>query len=105
MHRRAVVTGAFSYIGAAVARELCGRGWQVHTLTRRHAPPGEMQVTGCREELDGLEQELLVSRAPALGRESVGSWLLEHGAALGRRYVNDRERHFGLGHSQPILIP
>jgi NADH dehydrogenase len=58
-----------------------------------------------REELDGLEQELLVSRAPALGRESVGRWLLEHGAALGRSYVNDRERHFGLGRSQPILIP
>jgi len=58
-----------------------------------------------REELDGLEQELLVSRSPGLGRESVGRWLMDHGGALGRSYVNDRERHFGSGHSKPILVP
>jgi NAD(P)-dependent dehydrogenase (short-subunit alcohol dehydrogenase family) len=59
MHRRAVVTGAFSYIGAAVARELCGRGWQVHTLTRRHAP-SETQVTASdlRFDAEYLEQVL-----------------------------------------------
>jgi len=40
MRARAVVTGAFSYIGAAVARELISRGWQVHTLTHRRRPKG-----------------------------------------------------------------
>jgi NADH dehydrogenase len=34
----AVVTGAFSYTGAAVARSLAARGWAVRTLTNRAAP-------------------------------------------------------------------
>jgi uncharacterized protein YbjT (DUF2867 family) len=58
-----------------------------------------------REELRGLEDELLVSRSPPLGRESVRDWLLAHGATLGRRYVNDRERHFGSGREEPVLDP
>ncbi|MBI5486653.1 MAG: NAD(P)H-binding protein [Deltaproteobacteria bacterium] len=58
-----------------------------------------------REELAGLEQELLVSRAPPLGTERVDAWLLAHGAALGRSYVNDRRRHFGDLASQPIASP
>src|SRR5262245_3245262 len=36
---RVVVTGAFSYTGAAVARELLRRGHQVHSLTNRRPPP------------------------------------------------------------------
>jgi len=40
MARRAVVTGAFSYIGAAVAAELLARGWEVRTLTNRRPPAG-----------------------------------------------------------------
>ena len=39
MARRAVVTGAFSYIGAAVSAELLARGWEVRTLTNRRPPP------------------------------------------------------------------
>jgi NADH dehydrogenase len=58
-----------------------------------------------REELEALEQELLVSRAPPLGRESVEAWLLANGAALGLRYVNDRRRHFGAGRTTPVLTP
>jgi NADH dehydrogenase len=55
-----------------------------------------------REELDGLERELLVSRAAPLGSDSVRGWLLEHGAMLGRVYVNDRRRHFGRGAQDPV---
>jgi NADH dehydrogenase len=55
-----------------------------------------------RDELDGLEQELLVSRAPPLGTESVRAWLAAHGAEMGNTYTNDLERHFGAGRSEPI---
>ena len=58
-----------------------------------------------REELAGLEQELLVSHAPPLGAERVDAWLFAHGAALGRSYVNDRRRHFGDLATSPICIP
>lgn len=55
-----------------------------------------------REELLGLEQELLTSSAPPLGTESVRQWLEQHGTELGRRYVNDIERHFGRGSSEAL---
>jgi uncharacterized protein YbjT (DUF2867 family) len=55
-----------------------------------------------RDELDGLEQEMLVSRAAPLGTESVLAWLEAHGAEVGRRYTNDVERHFGAGRTEPI---
>jgi len=55
-----------------------------------------------REELAGLEQELLVSRRAPLGRESVRAWLLGNGDGLGRMYVNDRRRHFGRGAQEPL---
>lgn len=38
--RIAVVTGAFSNTGEAVAAELARRGWLIRTLTHRPAPPG-----------------------------------------------------------------
>jgi len=57
------------------------------------------------EELAGLEQELLVSHAPALGTESVTEWLMAHGNEIGRRYVNDADRHFGRGASSAVLAP
>jgi uncharacterized protein YbjT (DUF2867 family) len=37
----AVVTGAFSYTGSYVARELLARGWRVRTLTARRPPTAE----------------------------------------------------------------
>ena len=44
MPGQAVVTGAFSYIGSAVAGELVRRGWQVKTLTRRRRPEGAEHI-------------------------------------------------------------
>ena len=43
--KRVVVTGAFSYTGAAVARELLARGYSVHTLTNRQPPSGAYRIT------------------------------------------------------------
>jgi uncharacterized protein YbjT (DUF2867 family) len=55
-----------------------------------------------REELAGLEGELLVSRAAPRGAESVRVWLSAHGEALGRAYVNDRRRHHGSSAREPV---
>lgn len=43
LRRRAAVTGAFSYSGSHVARELLVRGWDVITLTRRPERPHSLQ--------------------------------------------------------------
>jgi NADH dehydrogenase len=48
-----------------------------------------------KEELEALRRDLLVSKQTPLGRESVSGWLLEHGASLGRCYVNDTLPRFG----------
>jgi NADH dehydrogenase len=58
--RRAVVTGAFSYVGSAVARALLDRGWTVHTLTNRSTPPGAEAVTSAPLRFDEahLEREM-----------------------------------------------
>lgn len=45
MSRTAVVTGAFSNTGAAVAAALVARGWTVRTFTNRIAPPGSSIAT------------------------------------------------------------
>jgi len=58
-----------------------------------------------KEELLGLQQELLLSRSPATGSQSVEQWLMRNGDKLGRRYINDIHRHFGAGASEPIVIP
>src|SRR5512135_3637991 len=65
MSRRAVVTGPFSYIGSAVARELRGRGWTVHGLTNRHRPVGAEAITVAplRFDADYLARELRGSDA------------------------------------------
>jgi NADH dehydrogenase len=56
-----------------------------------------------REELLGLEQDLLLSHAPPTGQQSVRAFLEEHGDALGRRYVNDLRRHFTAGRDRAVL--
>ena len=58
-----------------------------------------------REELAGLQQELLLSRAPPLGSESVLPVLEAEAERLGSRYVNDIHRHFGEGAKKPLLVP
>ncbi|HIA27154.1 MAG TPA: NAD-dependent epimerase/dehydratase family protein [Planctomycetes bacterium] len=45
MKKRAVITGAFSYTGSAVARQLVNRGWTVHTLTNRERPAGAERIS------------------------------------------------------------
>jgi hypothetical protein len=57
------------------------------------------------EELRCLQEELILSHAPPLGRDSVAAWLRAHGEDLGRRYVNDRRRHFGGGRTESVLDP
>ena len=64
---------------------------------------GDIVLT--REELLGLEQELLLSHEPALGRDSVSGWLMNHGETLGRQYIHDIDRHFGAGATSPVLNP
>ncbi len=71
----------------------------------RMVRPLVRDVVLTREELLGLEQELLLSHAPPLGQESVADWLRANGAAFGRSYVNDLSRHFGAGAAAPILDP
>lgn len=46
-----------------------------------------------REELRGLEDELLTSASPPLGTQSVRDWLIKNGPALGRRYIDDTALH------------
>jgi nucleoside-diphosphate-sugar epimerase len=55
------------------------------------------------EELLGLQQELLVSQHAALGVAKVEEWLMEHGDAMGRTYVNDLRRHFGHDAATPVF--
>jgi NADH dehydrogenase len=47
-----------------------------------------------REELDGLRQELLVSRSAPLGTSSVFEWLRTNADLLGRAYTNDTRTRF-----------
>jgi len=56
-----------------------------------------------REELLGLEQELLFTHEPPLGSESVPDWLMQNGNGLGRSYINAMRRHFGAGAQEPVV--
>jgi len=47
-----------------------------------------------REELDGLMQELLVSKEPPRGKVRLDNWLLRNAANLGMRYASELDRHF-----------
>ena len=46
------------------------------------------------DEIRGLTTGLLVSHQPALGSISFVEWLNEDGPTLGRRYLNELDRHF-----------
>ena len=47
-----------------------------------------------REELEGLMDELLVSREPPLGRRRIDDWLLRSSGTLGINYASELDRHF-----------
>ena len=47
-----------------------------------------------REELAGLQAELLVSDQPPLGRSGFRSWVATNGESLGRGYVSELARNF-----------
>ena len=47
-----------------------------------------------REELLGLQQELLLSLNAPTGHNSVSDWLLATGSSFGKTYINDLDRHF-----------
>lgn len=51
------------------------------------------EVILARQELDGLEQELLVSAEAPRGRASVREWLRAHGPELGVSYASELARH------------
>jgi NADH dehydrogenase len=98
------------YVG--LVAQACGvRRWIVGApawlsmLALRLLQPLLRDVVLTREELDGLAEEKLLSAQPPRGTESVRTWLVENGRDLGRRYVNDRRRHFGDRASAPILPP
>src|ERR1019366_4099980 len=55
-----------------------------------------------REELWGLQQELLCSNQPSLGKESALEWLRLNAGSLGKTYSNDIQRHFESGSTKPI---
>jgi NADH dehydrogenase len=94
-----------------VARACGVRRWVVGApawlslLALRLLEPLLHDVVLTREELEGLAQEKLLSRQPPRGTESVSEWLRANGASLGRRYVNDLDRHFRGGAGEPILPP
>ena len=46
------------------------------------------------DEIRGLTAGLLVSNQPALGSVSLVEWVGEHAPTLGRRYLNELDRHF-----------
>lgn len=66
MSRRVVVTGPFSYLGAAVARELGRRGWTVHGLTNRRRPPGAEAITVAPLTFESVHLERELRGADAL---------------------------------------
>jgi len=88
-----------------VRRLIVGAPAWLALLALRLLAPLLHDIVLTREEIEGLAQEKLVSHRPPRGNESVTDWLLAHGPGLGRRYVNDLERHFGAGARDPVLVP
>jgi NADH dehydrogenase len=46
------------------------------------------------DELDALAAGLLVSKAPALGKDRIGAWLADDAERLGRSYTSELARNF-----------
>jgi NADH dehydrogenase len=47
-----------------------------------------------RQELEGLMEELLVSRDTPRGKRRVDDWLLKSAKTLGRKYASELDRHW-----------
>ena len=80
---KALVTGATGFVGAAVARALCERGWQVRALVRTGSDPRNLQA---------LPLELVtgdLTDPPSLARAVEGCEALFHVAADYRLGVAD----------------
>ena len=60
MNKRIVITGAFSYTGAAVSQELLRRGYSIHSLTNRQPLQKDNAISSAplRFERDYLKGEL-----------------------------------------------
>ena len=72
-----VVTGAFSYSGAAIASQLQATGRRVRTLTGH---PGRAPA--------GADTE-----GPATGETVLSQWITDRRDTLGRVYANELTRH------------
>ena len=67
--------------------------WAVHGAARSLGLfTGDVVLT--RDELDGLAENLLVSRGPPTGTTRLSTWLSEEGNALGRCWASELERHY-----------
>lgn len=82
----------------------CGGGSGTASAGLAGAFPDESRdIVLTKEELLGLEQELLVSKQAPLGTAHVDEWLMANGSTMGRTYVNDLRRHFGHGSTHAML--
>ena len=74
-YRVALVTGASSGIGRAVAERLAGRGLEVHAVARRvDRLQALAAATGCTAHALDLRDGPAVARAKAEGYDVVGPW-------------------------------
>jgi uncharacterized protein YbjT (DUF2867 family) len=55
---------------------------------------GVRDVLLTRQELEGLMQELLVSKEPPRGTLHVDDWLMHSSGSLGKKYASELKRHF-----------
>jgi uncharacterized protein YbjT (DUF2867 family) len=77
-----------------------------HTRRIAFTPPGLTLMAGrllgvfvkdvilTRQELQGLMDELLVSKEPPRGRSRIEDWLLRSADSLGKSYASELDRHF-----------
>jgi len=90
----------FDELVRAIAAAIGRRRPLVHASPRAALALGGLVGAACRDvlltrdEVDGLQAELLVSQAPPLATKSFREWLASHGGDLGRRYVSELARNF-----------
>jgi uncharacterized protein YbjT (DUF2867 family) len=91
---------SFDDLVRAVAAAIGRRRRIVHVAPGAALALGGLVGAACRDvlltrdEVVGLQAELLVSQAPPLGTRGFREWLASHGGDLGRRYVSELARNF-----------